>query len=58
MLSWEPTFPVGQPTVDPSVFVVPIAEVLAETGRLLDGSSRLIQKRVELLRLVDDCLPG
>lgn len=58
MLAWEPPFQVGEETMDPSVRSVPIGEVLAETARLLDGSSALIRRRLELLRFVDDCLPG
>jgi 6-phosphofructokinase len=58
MLAWEPPFQVGEETMDPSVRSVPIGEVLAETARLLDGTSALIRRRLELLRFVDDCLPG
>ena len=58
MLSWEPMFAPARDTADPSVKIVMLGEVLAETGRLLDGSSPVIQRRVELLRAVGDLLPG
>jgi hypothetical protein len=43
-------------TADPSVRAVPIAEVLAETEQLLDGSSIVIKKRMELLAQVEHLL--
>ncbi|MBK7396025.1 MAG: 6-phosphofructokinase [Myxococcales bacterium] len=58
MLAWEPPFQVGAETMDPSVRRVPIGEALEETSKLLDGTSTLIRRRIELLRFVDDCLPG
>ncbi len=50
MMAWEPETEVGTPTTDPSVRVVPLDEVLEETGRLLDVTSALTQRRVRLLR--------
>jgi 6-phosphofructokinase 1 len=58
MLSWEPMFPVGLETADPSVRVVPLGDVLEETQRLLDGTSPVIRRRVELLKAVENILPG
>jgi 6-phosphofructokinase 1 len=58
MLSWEPTFSIGRETGDPSVRIVPLTDVLAETARLLDGTSPVIQRRVQLLKAVEDVLPG
>jgi len=58
MLGWEPPFGVGRETMDPSVRLVPIEEVLAETARLLDGTSPVIQRRMEMLRQVEAVLPG
>jgi 6-phosphofructokinase len=49
MLAWEAPKDVGTATRDPSVRRVPLAEVLAETGRLLDGSSPVTRSRVALL---------
>jgi len=58
MLSWEPMFAPGKETADPSVKIIRLEDVLAETGRLLDGTSPVIQRRVELLRAVEGLLPG
>jgi 6-phosphofructokinase 1 len=49
MLAWEPAPGVGRPTRDPSVGAVPLAEVLAETQRMLDGTSEATRSRVALL---------
>jgi 6-phosphofructokinase 1 len=49
MLAWEPATEAGMATPDRSVRVVPLAEVLAETERLLDGSSPVTRGRVKLL---------
>jgi hypothetical protein len=38
------------------VRVVPIADVLAETVRLLDGTSPVVRKRMELLSQVEHLL--
>lgn len=56
MVSWEPHGEPGSATPDPSVRLVPIAAVLAETAKLLDGTSVVVQKRVELLAQVEDLL--
>lgn len=56
MLSWEPAFPAGKRSADPSVHVVPIAEVLEETGRMLDGTSEIVKSRLALLSKVQDLL--
>lgn len=58
MLSWEPMFAPGRDTTDPSVKIITLTDVLAETARLLDGTSPVIQRRVELLRAVESLLPG
>lgn len=58
MLGWEPPFGVGRETLDPSVRIVPLEEVLAETGRLLDGTSPVIQRRMMMLKQVEEILPG
>lgn len=57
MMSWEPPGGVGVETMDPSVRVVPIQVMLEETARLLDGTSPVIKKRMELLQVVHDLLP-
>ncbi len=56
MMAWEAPGNAGAETGDPSVRAVPIAQVLAETGRLLDGTSPVIQKRMELLAQVEHLL--
>jgi len=56
MLSWEPAFPAGKRTPDPSVWIVPIAEVLEETARMLDGTSEIVKSRLKLLEKVQDLL--
>lgn len=54
MLAWEPAFPAGRRSADPSVYVVPIADVLAETERMLDGTSEIVKNRLALLSKVQD----
>ena len=56
MMAWENPGGFGVETADPSVRAVPIAEVLAETARLLDGTSPVIEKRMELLAQVENLL--
>ena len=56
MLSWEPQFPAGQRTPDPSVWTVPISDVLDETAKMLDGTSAIVKSRLALLGKVQDLL--
>lgn len=49
MLAWEPPAGVGAPTRDPSVVAIPLADVLEETARMLDGTSAMTAGRVALL---------
>ncbi len=56
MPTWAGTPGVGRETEDPMVRLVSIDEVLAETARLLDGTSELVQRRVALLQQVEDIL--
>jgi 6-phosphofructokinase 1 len=56
MLAWEPPFPAGKRTPDPSVWMVPIAEVLEETARQLDGTSEIVKSRLAMLAKVQDLL--
>jgi 6-phosphofructokinase 1 len=46
----------GEPTPDPSIRAVPIADVLAETAKLLDGTSAVLKRRIDLMRQVEDLL--
>jgi 6-phosphofructokinase 1 len=56
MMAWEVPGGFGAETGDPSVRAVPLAEVLAETERLLDGTSPVILKRMEMLAQVEHLL--
>jgi 6-phosphofructokinase 1 len=56
MMSWEAPGAPGTPTMDPSVRVVPLAAVLAETASLLDGTSPVVQGRLAMLAQVEDLL--
>ena len=56
MLSWDVETDEGQRTQDPHVRIFPLAEVLAETGRLLDGSSVVVQGRLAMLSQVENLL--
>ena len=49
MVAWRPFAGVGEKTVDPTVRLVPLDEVLVETGRLLDGSSAVTIRRVTMM---------
>ena len=49
MVGWEVPGGHGQPTEDPRVRRVPLADVLSETAQLLDGSSPLTKARLGLL---------
>jgi 6-phosphofructokinase 1 len=49
MLGWDVPDAAGTATRDHSVRAVPIADVLAETMRLLDGSSPVVARRLRLL---------
>jgi 6-phosphofructokinase 1 len=56
MMAWEPPGSPGIETMDPSVRAVPIVDVLAETAKLLDGTSFILKKRMELLEQVKHLL--
>lgn len=56
MLGWEVPGGHGKPTPDSRVRVVPIADVLEETERLLDGTSPVTRQRIAMLRKVEDLL--
>jgi hypothetical protein len=56
MLAWEPPGGPGKETMDPSVRAVPLADVLAETAKLLDGTSYILRKRMQLLEQVKHLL--
>jgi 6-phosphofructokinase 1 len=56
MVSWEPPGGAGAKTDDPSVRLVPLAEMIQETARLLDGTSPVTQGRVALLARAEGLL--
>lgn len=56
MLGWDVPYDHGQPTKDNHVRVVPIADVLEETQRILDGTSPVVQTRLRLLSAVRDMM--
>lgn len=58
MLGWEPPFGVGRETIDPSIRIMGLADVLDETARLIDGTSPVIQRRMMMLKYVEEALPG
>lgn len=49
MVAWQPWTPGGIPTEDPSVLRFPLAQVLEETDRLLDGTSPVTRRRVKMM---------
>ncbi len=49
MVAWRPFGGVGEQTVDPTVKLVSLDDVLMETARLLDGSSAVTMRRVTMM---------
>lgn len=56
MVGWEVPASAGAATADPRVRRVPLADVLSETTRLLDGSSPVTQARIALLQQAEKVL--
>ncbi|MCB9686195.1 MAG: 6-phosphofructokinase [Alphaproteobacteria bacterium] len=56
MVGWEPPRGAGEPTRDPSVRTVRLAEVLVETERMLSADSELARARLALLDMADGLL--
>ena len=56
MVGWDVPPGVGAETDDPHVRVVPLADVIEETQKLVDGTSEIVQKRVKLLAEVENLL--
>jgi 6-phosphofructokinase 1 len=56
MLGWDSASTVGESTLDRYIRKVPIADALKETQCLLDGSSKLLQRRLALLNQVKSIL--
>jgi 6-phosphofructokinase 1 len=56
MVAWQPPVPGGRATADPTVRRYPLAEVLEETRRLLDGTSEVTRWRVQMMRRIENVL--
>ncbi len=56
MLGWDVPFEHGQATGDNHVRMIPIADVLEETARILDGTSPVVKARLRLLEVAKDVL--
>ncbi|MBR59275.1 MAG: hypothetical protein CMH54_14825, partial [Myxococcales bacterium] len=56
MMSWQAPDDYGQETPDPYVRVVPLADMIDETAKMIDGTSAIMKKRIQLLRKVEDIL--
>jgi 6-phosphofructokinase 1 len=56
MAGWDVPGNYGRETPDPYVNLIPLPDMLAETERILDGSSPVIQGRMKLLEQVEDLL--
>jgi 6-phosphofructokinase 1 len=54
MLGWDVPPDIGVDTPDPAVRAVPLGDVLAETARLLDGTSPVVRKRIALLTQAEE----
>src|SRR5262249_52846179 len=57
MVAWHPVVTGGVATADPSVHRFPLERVLAETERLIDGSSPVTRRRVQMMESVEGVLP-
>lgn len=56
MAGWSPGAKDGTPTPDPFVFLYPIEQVLRETDALIDGSSPVTKRRVQMMEAVEGVL--
>jgi 6-phosphofructokinase 1 len=56
MVGWDVPGNFGAETNDPHVRVIPLAEVLEETRKLVEGTSEVVQQRVKLLNEVENLL--
>ncbi len=56
MLGWDVPGGFGEKTGDPQVRKIALTEVLAETARLLDGTSPVLARRMAMLAQVEDLL--
>lgn len=56
MVAWAPSLKDGIATMDPSVFRFPLEQVIRETDALIDGSSRVTKRRVQMMEAVEGVL--
>jgi 6-phosphofructokinase 1 len=56
MLGWDVPGDFGLATPEHAVRAIPITDVLAETERLLDGSSPIVARRITMLKQVEQML--
>lgn len=56
MLGWDVPYAHGEATADNHVRVIPIADVLEETEKILDGTSPVVKTRIALLEKARDVL--
>ncbi len=56
MAAWQSPGGSGEPTLDPSVRLVPLSRVLRETERLLDGTSPVTERRLRMMSEVEGIL--
>jgi 6-phosphofructokinase 1 len=54
MLGWDLESDDGIKTIDPHVRIIELSEVLAETDRLLDGTSEVTRYRLQMLSMVEN----
>lgn len=57
MVGWNSPVSGGTPTVDPMVHRFPLSRVLSETEALIDGSSPVTQRRLQMMQAVQGVLP-
>ncbi len=56
MVAWQPLVEGGEETSDPSVFRFPLERVLAESDALVDGTSPITQRRVQMMDAIEGVL--
>lgn len=52
MTAWRPTTKDAEPTADPTVGLVPLAQVIEETQRVLEGTSPVMRWRLQMMEKV------
>jgi len=57
MIAWQSPVPGGTKTADPSITRFPLETVLVQTEALINGTSPITQRRLQLLQAVEGVLP-